>query len=65
MLQHALRLSPDKVRNILLSTTQDLGLRGRDSPFGAGLADAYRARGGQNAPLAQARPIERMSTGRR
>jgi subtilisin family serine protease len=65
MLQHAPHLSPDKVRQILLTTAQDLGPRGRDSLFGAGLADAYRALGGQNAPLAQAPPIERVSSGRR
>jgi subtilisin family serine protease len=65
MLQHAPHLSPDKVRQILLTTAKDLGPRGRDSLFGAGLADAYRALGGQNAPLAQARPVERVSTGQR
>jgi subtilisin family serine protease len=65
MLQHAPHLSPDKVRQILLATAQDLGPRGRDSLFGAGLVDAYRALGGQNAPVAQARPIERVSTGQR
>lgn len=65
VLQHAPRLSPDKVRDIPLPTAQDRGPRGRDSLFGAGLADAYRALGGQRAPLGQARPMDRVSTGQR
>lgn len=65
MLQHAQRLSLDKVRDILLPTPQDRGPRGRDSLFGAGLADAYRALGGHRAPLGQARPMDRVSTGQR
>ena len=36
-------LSPDSVRRVLLSTARDLGPRGRDKDFGAGLADAYEA----------------------
>jgi subtilisin family serine protease len=36
-------LTPDAVRKILLSAAADLGSRGRDDEFGAGLADAYRA----------------------
>ncbi len=36
-------LSPDHVRRILLSTARDLGPRGKDDQFGAGLADAYQA----------------------
>jgi hypothetical protein len=36
-------LTPDAVRKILLSTAADLGAKGRDDQFGAGLADAYRA----------------------
>lgn len=36
-------LSPDAVRKILLSTARDLGPRGRDDQFGAGLADAFNA----------------------
>jgi hypothetical protein len=53
------------VRDILLPTAQDCGPRGRDSLFGAGLADAYRALGGQSAPLGRARPMDRVSTGQR
>jgi len=36
-------LSPDSVRRVLLSTARDLGPRGRDKDFGAGLADAFEA----------------------
>jgi hypothetical protein len=36
-------LKPDAVRKILLSTATDLGPKGRDDQFGAGLADAHRA----------------------
>ncbi len=36
-------LGPDGVRNIVMATATDLGPKGRDDQFGAGLADAYRA----------------------
>jgi subtilisin family serine protease len=36
-------LRPDAVRKLLLSTATDLGPKGRDDQFGAGLADAHRA----------------------
>jgi len=36
-------LSPDAVRKALASTAGDLGPKGRDEQFGAGLADALRA----------------------
>jgi Subtilase family/Fervidolysin N-terminal prodomain len=36
-------LSPDAVRKVLQSTAKDLGPKGRDDQFGAGLANAYRA----------------------
>jgi subtilisin family serine protease len=36
-------LKPDAVKQILLSTAKDLGAKGRDPLFGAGLADAYQA----------------------
>ena len=36
-------LTPDAVRSILVSTATDLGPKGRDDQYGAGLADAYRA----------------------
>jgi subtilisin family serine protease len=36
-------MTPDAVRKLLLSTAMDLGPKGRDDQFGAGLADPYRA----------------------
>jgi subtilisin family serine protease len=36
-------LSPDNVRAILQSSSKDLGPRGKDDQFGAGLVDAYQA----------------------
>ncbi len=36
-------LKPDAMRKILVSTAKDLGPKGRDIYFGAGLADAYQA----------------------
>jgi len=36
-------LTPEAMRNILISTAKDLGRRGRDDEFGAGLVDAYQA----------------------
>ncbi len=43
MLARKPSLTPDAVRNILLSTARDLGPKGRDDQFGAGLTDAYQA----------------------
>ncbi len=36
-------LKPDAVRRILVGAAKDLGPKGRDPQFGAGLADAYRS----------------------
>jgi subtilisin family serine protease len=36
-------LDTDAVRKILIATARDLGPKGRDKSFGAGLADAYQA----------------------
>jgi subtilisin family serine protease len=36
-------LTPQALKAILLKTAHDLGPKGRDDQFGAGLADAYRA----------------------
>jgi subtilisin family serine protease len=36
-------LTPQAVRKTLLSSARDLGPKGRDDQFGAGLADAYGA----------------------
>jgi subtilisin family serine protease len=43
MLQRDQSLDPDGVRRVLVSTARDLGQRGRDPMFGAGLVDAYGA----------------------
>ena len=37
------QLVPEQVRSILTATARDLGPKGRDDLFGAGLADAYKA----------------------
>jgi hypothetical protein len=37
------QLGPDQVRTILTATARDLGPKGRDDQFGAGLADALKA----------------------
>lgn len=43
MLQRNPKLTPAMVRSILESTAKDLGQKGRDNQFGAGLADAFKA----------------------
>jgi hypothetical protein len=43
MLAKSPQLGPEQVRAILTSTARDLGPKGRDDLFGAGLADAYKA----------------------
>jgi hypothetical protein len=43
MLARSPQLGPDQVRQILLATARDLGPKGRDDAFGAGLADALKA----------------------
>ena len=67
MLQHAPDLSPDKVRHILLATAKDLGAKGHDPLFGAGLADAYGALMAEKPPMASASapPAEPVNTGQR
>lgn len=37
------QLAPEQVRHLLVSTARDLGPKGRDDEFGAGLADAFKA----------------------
>jgi subtilisin family serine protease len=49
-------LGPDAVRKVLLSSAADLGPKGRDDQFGAGLADAYRAISSLQAGPAQPAP---------
>src|SRR5262249_37815747 len=43
LLQRAPGLRPETMRQILEQTAKDLGPRGRDNEYGAGLVDAYRA----------------------
>jgi subtilisin family serine protease len=56
-------LTPQAVRKALLSTARDLGPKGRDDQFGAGLADAYGAVLSLAASPASA-PVANASTGR-
>ena len=67
MLERKPGLTPSEVRGILQATARDLGPKGPDAMFGAGLADAYGAIMAEGAPaLASApRPAERVSTGAR
>ena len=68
MLERRDDLTPAQVRRILQATARDLGPKGRDSLYGAGLADAFGAVSAQGAPVAAARPgrpVERVSTGAR
>jgi hypothetical protein len=55
ILQRAPELKPDGVRKILEQTAKDLGPKGKDPEYGAGLVDAYQAilavqSSGQGAP---------------
>jgi hypothetical protein len=43
MLERNPALSPDAVRKILMASSKDLGPKGRDEMFGAGLIDAFQA----------------------
>ena len=42
------------MRGILTGTAKDLGRKGRDPEFGAGLADAYAAVNATETPVARA-----------
>lgn len=68
MLERRGDLTPSQVRGILQATAKDIGPKGRDIMFGAGLADALAALNAPDAALAAAKPsgkppIERVSTG--
>jgi subtilisin family serine protease len=67
MLERKSDLTPDQVRGILLATAKDLGPKGRDPLFGAGLADAYGALMAEAAPVMASapQPVERASVGAR
>jgi subtilisin family serine protease len=59
VLERKPELSPKAVREILTSTARDLGPRGKDDQFGAGLADAYQAivvLGGDTAAASSPQP---------
>ena len=43
VLERRPELTPDAVKKVLLSTAHDLGPKGRDDQFGAGLMDAFQA----------------------
>jgi hypothetical protein len=43
ILQRKPQLTPDAVKKVILSTAHDLGPKGRDDQFGAGLMDAFQA----------------------
>jgi hypothetical protein len=43
ILERRPKLLPDAARRIVLATAKDLGPKGRDDEFGAGLVDAYQA----------------------
>jgi hypothetical protein len=54
------------VRGILMATAKDLGPKGRDSLYGAGLADALGAVSARSVALAGAKEtVKRVSTGAR
>src|SRR5262245_32650505 len=67
MLQRKPGLTPDQVRTLLRATARDLGPKGPDAMYGAGLANAYGALMAETAPplAAGSRPIERASAGAR
>jgi hypothetical protein len=66
MLEKNPKLSPDAVRAILMGTAKDLGPKGPDPMFGAGLVDALRAVGGASQPQVADTPLPqpRLTSGR-
>ena len=67
VLQRNGTLTQEKVLAILTKTAKDLGPKGRDPMFGAGLADAYGALIAESAPATAKAvpPIKRVSAGAR
>ena len=57
MLERKPDLTPDSVRAILMETAKDLGPKGRDSLYGAGLVDAYDCLLAEALPTAAALPL--------
>jgi hypothetical protein len=53
LLERNPKLTPDAVQAILIQTAKDLGPKGRDEEFGAGLVDAYEALLTQASEVAQ------------
>jgi hypothetical protein len=61
MLELNPRLKPAALKRMLLATARDLGPKGRDDLFGAGLADAYRAAQAVTASAARPAPTTSVS----
>jgi subtilisin family serine protease len=57
MLERKPDLTPERVREILTTTAKDLGPKGRDRLFGAGLVDAYDSLLAEALPTAAALPL--------
>ena len=53
LLERNPKLTPDAIQAILMQTAKDLGPKGRDDEFGAGLVDAYEALLTQTSEVAQ------------
>ena len=66
MLQRDPALGPARLQRILMRTARDLGPKGRDAEFGAGLADAFAAVSAQGPVTASAPlPPRRETAGSR
>ena len=61
LLEHNPHLKPDELRSILTASARDLGPKGRDNLFGAGLANAYGALIVEDRVMAAAAPVERAA----
>jgi subtilisin family serine protease len=57
LLQRRGNLTPAKARRILMRTAKDLGRKGLDPQFGAGLVNAYEALMAEAAPVTAAVPL--------